>query len=178
MTEYSDQLLTKPVRDSWFNRFQVVALLTLTLVAIIAQVYIPRLIPNTEFLEVPLLITIYFGLMRHNQLSALFFGAFVGLAQDSLSHLPLGMYGIAKTLVGYFAASVSSRFDVENVVVRFMLTFFLFFFHQFFYWIMRRALLSQPVPLEPQKILLQAALNSVVAVPLYLILDRMKLSGA
>ncbi len=178
MTEYSDQLIPKPARDNWFNRFQVVALLSLTLMAIIAQVYIPRLIPNTEFLEVPLLITIYFGLMRHNQLSALFFGAFVGLAQDSLSHLPLGMYGIAKTLVGYFAASLSSRFDVDNVVVRFLLTFFLFFFHQFFYWIMRRALLGQPVPLDPQKILLQAALNSVVAVPLYLILDRMKLSGA
>jgi rod shape-determining protein MreD len=177
MTEYGDQLLTKPVRDNWFSRFQVVALFLITLVAIIAQVYIPRLIPNTEFLEIPLLITVYFGLMRHNQLSSLFFGAFVGLAQDSLSHLPLGMYGISKTLVGYFAASVSMRFDVENTVIRFLLTFFFFFFHQFFYWIMRRALLAQDVPLDPQKVLLQALLNSVIAVPLYLILDRMKLSG-
>jgi rod shape-determining protein MreD len=177
MSEYSDQLLTKPVRDNWFNRFQVVALFVITLIAIIAQVYIPRLIPNTEFLEIPLLITVYFAMMRRNQLSALFFGSFVGLAQDSLSHLPLGMYGISKTLVGYFAASVSLRFDVENVFVRFTLTLFFFFFHQFFYWVMRRALLSQDVPLDPQKILLQAVLNSVVAVPLFLILDRMKLSG-
>jgi rod shape-determining protein MreD len=178
MTEYSDQLLTKPARDSWFSRFQVVALFIITLVAIIAQVYIPRLIPNTEFLEIPLLITVYFGLMRRDQLLALFFGAFVGLAQDSLSHLPLGMYGIAKTLVGYFAASVSLRFDVDNIFVRFTLTLFFFFFHQFFYWVMRRALLGQVVPLDPQKILLQAVLNSVVAVPLFLILDRMRLSGA
>jgi rod shape-determining protein MreD len=88
------------------------------------------------------------------------------------------MYGIAKTLVGYFAASVSMRFDVENIFVRFTLTFFFFFFHQFFYWMMRRALLGQVVPLDPQKILLQAILNSIVAVPLYLILDRMKLSGS
>ena len=102
----------------------------------------------------------------------------LGLAQDSLSHLPLGMYGIAKTLVGYFAASVSLRFDVENIVVRFTLTFFFFFFHQFFYWIMRRALLGQDVPLDAQRILLQAMLNSIVAVPLYLILDRMRLSRA
>jgi rod shape-determining protein MreD len=178
MTEYGDQLLKKPARENWFSRFQVLALLSLTLIAIIAQVYIPRLIPNTEFLEIPLLLTIYFGLMRHDQLSALFFGAFVGLAQDSLSHLPLGVYGIAKTLVGYFAASVSMRFDVENIFVRFTLTFFFFFFHQFFYWMMRRALLGQVVPLDPQKILLQAILNSIVAVPLYLILDRMKLSGS
>jgi rod shape-determining protein MreD len=178
MTEYSDQLIKKPAREDWFGRFQVLALLVMTLVAIIAQVYIPRLIAHTQFLEVPLLFTIYFGLMRHNQLSALFFGAFVGLAQDSLSHLPLGMYGVAKTLVGYFAASISMRFDVENIFVRFVLTLFFFFFHQFFYWMMRRALLGQDVPLDPQKVLFQAILNSVVAVPLYLILDRMKMSGA
>jgi rod shape-determining protein MreD len=177
MTEYTDQLLSKPARDNWFSRFQVVALVVITLAAIIAQVYIPRLIPHTEFLEIPLLITVYFGLMRRNQLSALFFGSFVGLAQDSLSHLPLGMYGIAKTLVGYFAATVSLRFDVDNGAVRFLLTLFFFFFHQFFYWIMRRALLGQNVPLDPSKILLQAVLNSIVAVPLYLILDRMRLSG-
>jgi hypothetical protein len=43
---------------------------------------------------------------------------------------------------------------------------------------MRRALLGQDIPLDAQKILLQAMLNSIVAVPLYLILDRMKLSRA
>ena len=176
--EYGDQLLTKPATNSWFSRFQAVALFVITLIAIIAQVYIPRLIPDSKFLEIPLLITLYFGFVRHDQLSALFFGAFVGLAQDSLSHLPIGMYGIAKTLVGYFAASVSTRFDVDNLFVRFLLTFFLFFFHHFFYWIMRRALLSQMVPLDPQGVLLQAVLNSVVAVPMYLLLDRMKMSKA
>jgi hypothetical protein len=43
---------------------------------------------------------------------------------------------------------------------------------------MRRALLGQIVPLDPQKILLQALLNAIVAVPLFMILDRMKLSGS
>ena len=37
-----------------------------------------------------------------------------GLAQDSLSKNPLGMFGIVKTLVGYFAASVGVRLDVEH----------------------------------------------------------------
>ena len=178
MNEYGDQLLKKPVREGWVSRFQVVALLAITLVAIVSKVYIPRLIPDTNFLEIPLLLTVYFGLMRRSQLSALFFGAVVGLVEDSLSHLPLGMYGISKTLVGYFAASVSLRFDVENIAVRFVLSFFFVVFHQFFFWIMQRALLAQLVPLDPQKILLQSVLNVSVAGPLYLILDRMKLSGS
>jgi rod shape-determining protein MreD len=179
MNETSDQILHRPIRQSWFSRFQVAALSLLTLIAIIGKFYLPRLIPATEWLELPLLLTVYFGLMRRSQIAALFFGAFVGLAEDSLSptNLPIGMYGITKTLVGYFAASVSMRFDVENSFIRLLLCFFFYFFHAFFYWIMQRALLGQIVPFDPQTTMVHGVLNSVVAVPLFLILDRMKLSS-
>jgi len=175
----TDLLLKRPLRQNWFSRFQVVALGALTLVAIVSKFYLPRLIPDTEWLELPLLLTVYFGLMKHSQIASLFFGAFVGLAEDSLSpaNLPIGMYGITKTLVGYFAASVSLRFNVESVVVRLILSFFFYVFHAFFYWIMRRALLGQIVPFDPQETFVHGALNSVVAIPLFLVLDRMKLSN-
>ncbi len=180
MNETSDQILTRPIRESWFSRFQVLALAAITLVAIIGKVYLPRLIPNTEWLELPLLLTVYFGLMRRSQLASLLFGAFVGLAEDSLApaNIPIGMYGITKTLVGYFAASVSLRFDVESTLIRVILSFFFYFFHAFFYWIMRRALLGQIVPFDPQETFVHGALNAAVAVPLFLILDRMKLAGS
>ncbi len=180
MNETSDQILTRATRESWFSRFQVLALAAITLVAIIGKVYLPRLIPNTEWLELPLLLTVYFGLMRRNQLASLLFGAFVGLAEDSLapSNIPIGMYGITKTLVGYFAAAVSLRFDVESTLIRVILSFFFYFFHAFFYWIMRRALLGQLVPFDPQETFVHGALNAIVAVPLFLILDRMKLAGS
>ena len=179
MTETTDQILRRPIHESWFSRFQVLALALLTLVAIIGKFYVPRLVPNTEWLELPLLLTVYFGLMRHSQIQALLFGAFVGLAEDSLSPatLPVGMYGITKTLVGYFAASVSLRFNTENSIIRVVLCFFFYFFHAFFYWIMRRALLAQIVPFDPQETFVHGALNAVVAVPLFLILDKMKVSG-
>ena len=179
MAEISDELLRKPARESWFSRFQVAALVLLTLVAIIGKFYLPRLIPNTEWLELPLLLTIYFGLMRRSQISSLFFGAFVGLAEDSLSpaNLPIGMYGITKTLVGYFASSISMRFNVENSFIRFILSFFFYFFHAFFYWIMRRALLGQMVPFGMQETAVHGALNALMAVPLFILLDRMKLAG-
>ena len=179
MNETTDQILTPAIRDSWFNRFQAVALAGIALVAIILKFYLPRLVPHTEWLELPLLLTIYFGLMRHGPIASLFFGAFVGLAEDSLSpaNIPIGMYGITKTLVGYFAASVNQRFNVENSVIRFVLCFFFFFFHAFFYWLMRRALLGQMIPFDPREEFMNGALNSVLAVPLFLILDRLRLSG-
>jgi rod shape-determining protein MreD len=180
MNETSEQLLTRPTRESWFSRFQILALAAITLVAIIGKVYLPRLIPNTEWLELPLLLTVYFGLMRRNQIASLLFGAFVGLAEDSLSpaNIPIGMYGITKTLVGYFAAAVSVRFDVESTLIRVVLSFFFYFFHAFFYWIMRRALLGQIVPFDPQETFVHGALNAVVAIPLFLILDRMRMAGS
>lgn len=180
MNEASDQvLIRRPVRQSWFNRFQVVALAALTLIAIVGKFYLPRLLPHTEWLELPLLLTVYFGLMGHSQIASLFFGAFVGLAEDSLSpaNLPIGMYGITKTLVGYFAASVRQRFDVENSIIRLVLCFFFFFFHAFFYWIMRRALLGQMVPFDPQETFVHGVLNALVAIPLFAILDKMRLAG-
>ncbi|MBV8832685.1 MAG: rod shape-determining protein MreD [Acidobacteriaceae bacterium] len=180
MTETAHQVLPRPTRESWFSRFQVVALAALTLLSIIGKFYLPRLVPNTEWLELPLLLTVYFGLMRRSQVASLFFGAFVGLAEDSLSpaNLPIGMYGITKTLVGYFAASVSLRFNVENSVIRMVLCFFFYFFHAFFYWIMRRALLGQLVPFDPQETFVYGALNALVSIPLFIILDKMKLAGA
>jgi rod shape-determining protein MreD len=177
----SDAVLSagRPARESWLSRFQVLALLAITVIAIIGKFYLPRLLPHTEWLELPLLLTVYFGLVRRNQIAALFFGAFVGLAEDSLSpaNIPIGMYGITKTLVGYFAASVSLRFNVDTSVMRLVLCLFFYFFHAFFYWAMRRALLGQIVPFNPQDTLVHGILNAAIALPLFAILDRMKLSS-
>ena len=91
----------------------------------------------------PLLVVVYFALMRRSPISGLFMGAVVGLAQDSLSKNPLGMFGIVNTLVGYFAASVGLRLDVDHTFIRLLLSFFFYVFHQVFYWVMARALLGQ-----------------------------------
>jgi rod shape-determining protein MreD len=101
----------------------------------------------------------------------------IGLVQDSLSHQPIGMFGIVKTLVGYFAASVSQRFDVENPIVTFILSFFFYFFHQFFYWVLARALLGEAMIFDPQQTLLFGLLNAAVALPLFHILDKLKVAA-
>lgn len=179
MTDFDTHLLSKPRRQSWFGRFQIVNLALLTLLAILSRVYLPRLIPSTRFLELPLLLTIYFALTRRSPVAAVLFGMSVGLIEDSLAPYrinPIGMNGLTKTLVAYFAASVSLRFDVENVILRFLLSFLFYFFNTFLYWVMRRALLAQMVPFDPLETVIYGALNAVVAVPLYLMLDRLKLS--
>jgi rod shape-determining protein MreD len=104
-------------------------------------------------------------------------GAAVGLAQDSLSKNPLGMFGIVNTLVGYFAASVGMRIDVDHGVIRLMLAFFFYLFHQFFYWVMARALLGQQLAFEWQRTLILGLLNAIVGVALFHFLDRLRESA-
>jgi rod shape-determining protein MreD len=149
-------------------------MILIPLAAILFQVYLPRFFQYLGYLELPLLVTVYYALMKRHPIPALFFGSAVGLGQDSLSHQPLGMFGIVKTLVGYFAASLSMRFDVDNPLLQFVLGFFFFFFHQFFYWVLSRSLLAQEVDFQFQQTLIFGLLNAVVALPLFALLDKIR----
>ncbi len=175
MESYGQDLSERSSRGrSTAAHYPVAVWILVPVAAILFQVYLPRFIGYLTYLELPLLITTYFALMRRQPVGGCLIGAVIGLAQDSLSSHPLGMFGIDKTLVGYFAASVSLRFDVDNPVLRFLLALFFFIFHQVFYWVMSRALLAQDLPLELDQTLLFSLLNAVVSIPLFLLLDKLK----
>lgn len=176
MTEYSGPLLADGTRKSRIAKLRPWVVVLAPLIAILFQVYVPQLFSYVSYLELPLLVTVYFSLHKRSPIAGLLFGASVGLIQDSLSHQPVGMFGIVKTLVGYFAGSVSVRFDVENIYVRFILSFFFFFFHQFFYWVLLRALLGQSTDFSPQQTFVVGLLNAAVAIPLYVILDKLRMT--
>src|SRR5277367_6554756 len=147
MNEFSETFI-EPRKKDRVSKFNVASIILIPLAAILFQVYVPQFIKYLSYLELPLLVTVYFALMRRSPVTGVLFGAGIGLAQDSLSDHHLGMFGIVKTLVGYFAASVSQRFDVENSAIRFVLALFFFFFHQFFYWVLSRALLGQTLTFD------------------------------
>lgn len=174
MSDYSEHVLTDIPAQKRARRVPAFTIIVVPLIAILFQVYLPRFFRHLGYLELPLLVTVYVALTRRQPISGLFFGAGIGLAQDSLSHQPLGMFGIVKTLVGYFAASISQRFDVDNPFIQWILSFFFFFFHQFFFWVLARALLGQQIEFNIQQTFVFGLLNAVVAVPLFLLLDKMK----
>jgi len=138
-------------------------------------VYVRRL----DFLDLPLLITIYFGLSRRNPSTGLLLGTTIGLLQDSLSGptVPLGLYGIAKTVVGYLASSIGARLDTEHPLARFALTAGFFVLHQAVMVLTRRLLLAQPEPWFNMHLVMAAGVNAVLGVPLFLLLDRLRRSS-
>jgi rod shape-determining protein MreD len=174
MSYSGDRLLLSSQREGQVSHFRGWVMLAVPLAAIAFQVYVPLFFQFFNFLEMPLLVVVYFAIMRRTQISGLLIGALIGLAQDSLFHNPLGMYGIDKTLVGYFAASVGMRFDVEHGLIRLLLCFFFYVLHQFLYWVIARALLSQQLVLDLQHTALLGLLNAVVGVALFAFLDKLR----
>jgi rod shape-determining protein MreD len=175
--DLSDQILIGSARERGTARFKRWGLVAVPLLAILFQVYVPRYYEFLRYLELPLLVTVYFALMRRSQIAGIFIGAGIGLVQDSLSPQPIGVFGLDKTLVGYFAASVGMRIDVEHVMIRFVLAFALFIFHQFFYWALARAFLGQQLLFDIQQTLIMGLLNAAVGVSLYHFLDKLKERG-
>jgi len=172
---YSDEhVVMHTQRDTRISRFRGWVLVLVPLAAILFQVYIPLFFQFLAYLELPLIVTVYFALMRRSPIGGLLVGAIVGLAQDSLSKNPLGMFGITKTIIGYVAASVGQRLDVDHPLIRLILGFFFFVFHQFIFWVLSRALLGQQMNFETQRTLVLGLLNAIVAVSLFHFLDKLK----
>jgi rod shape-determining protein MreD len=174
MSYSSGRILLSSERESQVSRFRFWVMVLVSLAAILFQVYVPLFFQFLGFIEMPLLVVLYFALMRRSPVGGLLVGTVVGLAQDSLSKNPLGMFGIVNTLVGYFAASVGLRLDVDHPLIRLLLCFFFYLFHQGMYWVLARALLGHHLGLEMQKTLMLAALNAVVGIALFHFLDKLR----
>ena len=85
--------------------------------------YVPRFIPKFDILDLPLLVTIYFSVGWRNPIAGTVTGAVIGLVQDALTSRPLGINGISQCIVGFFAASLGVKIDVENPGTRLLMNF-------------------------------------------------------
>ena len=124
--------------------------------------------------DLPLLVTIFFAMARRNPISGLVTGASIGLFQDALTHFPLGVYGIAKTIVGYGASSLGVKLDVENAGARFLVTLFFYVVHEIVYFTVARGMVNLTLHWSWSRELLSGLANAIVGVFLYFLLDRFK----
>jgi rod shape-determining protein MreD len=146
--------------------------------ALVLQAFLHKFGNWAELVDLPLLVTVYFGVSRRNPASGLLLGAAVGLLQDALSHdNPIGLFGIAKTLVGYLASSVGARIDTEHPASRFALIFVLFHFHQIVLAGTERVLLAHGAPFFTLPLLLNSIATAAFGIALFALLDRLRRSS-
>src|SRR6202049_5080027 len=158
------------------HKFRGGAIVGATLLALMFQAFVPVYFAKAAMIDLPLLITIYFGLSRRNPSTGLLLGMVIGLLQDSLGGptVPLGLYGIAKTVIGYLASSIGARLDTEHPAARFALTIMFFGLHQGIVILTRRLLLAQPEVWFTSRMGIAALVNALVGVFLFMLLDRLR----
>ena len=159
------------------HKYALAVIPAMAFLALALQTFLPRYFTRANLLELPLLITLYFSLSRRNPSTGLLLGMFIGLLQDAVSRIPIGLYGIAKTLVGFTASSIGGRIDVEHPLARMAFTFLFFYFHHIVFALTRQLLLRQPQEFFSMNLLAAGVVNAVVAIALFPLLDRLRKSS-
>lgn len=155
-------------------RFSWPVAILIPLLAIFLQAFLPLRFPFFSIFDLPLLVVIFFAMARRSQVAGLMTGAVIGILQDSLTHHPLGVYGIAKTVVGYGASSLGVKLDVESVGTRLLVTSGFYVVHQIIYFTIARLLVGLDLHWVWSRELIAAVANAVVGVLLFTLMDRLK----
>jgi rod shape-determining protein MreD len=162
-------------RDMEIRRFPVLAYALVPLVALVLQAWLPRVLGRFAWFDLPLLVTIYFALGRRSPIQGTLMGATMGILEDALTTHAIGVNGIAKTVVGFLAASVGIRIDVENFTIRLALCFLLSLLGSAVYVFVYRGLLGLDLQWTWFTELFKAIGNSLIAMVLFPMLDRLQI---
>lgn len=155
-------------------RFNLPITVLVPLLALFLQAFLSRKLPFFTIFDLPFLVVVFFAVARRSQIAGMITGSIIGLLQDSLTNLPLGVYGIANTIVGYGASSLGVRIDVENVGARFLVTLFFYVVHEIGYFVVARGLVRLDLRWSWPHELGSGLANAILAVILFAVLDRFK----
>jgi rod shape-determining protein MreD len=162
-------------RDLEIHRYPLIVYLLVPLTSLVLQAWLPRALHRFPWFDLPLVVTIYFALGRRSPIQGTLMGAALGIFEDALSHNAIGLNGIAKCCVGFLAASVGVRIDVENVTIRVLLNFVLSLLSSALYYFVRRVLLGVELEWSWLLQLYIAIGNSIIALVLFPLLDRFQM---
>jgi rod shape-determining protein MreD len=91
-----------------------------------------------------------------------------------LSSYPIGIYGIAKTVVGYGASSLGAKLDVENAGSRLLVTLGFYLVHAAVYFTVARGMVNLTLHWSWSRGILAGLANAFLGVALYFLLDKFK----
>jgi rod shape-determining protein MreD len=162
-------------RDLEIRRYPLLLYVLVPLAALVLQAWLPRVLGPYAWFDLPLVVTVYFALGRRSPIQGTIMGAAMGLFEDALSQHAIGVNGVAKTVVGFVAASVGVRIDVENHTIRLILNFLLSLLSSAIFVFTYRVLLGLDLEWQWFTELFRAIGNSLFAMVLFPLLDRLQI---
>src|SRR5207237_9232127 len=129
-------------------------------------------VPGLPSRDLPFIVTMPFAASRRAPAAGCLTGAASGLPQDALTAQPIGVNGMAKSVIGYIAASIGIQVDVENLSTRILINFGFSLINSLLIFLINRRLLGLTnFHILWLHELLRAPINTAVALPLFFPLD-------
>jgi len=155
------------------HRFHPVVLGVVSLGALFLHAYLPRVWAPLGILDLPLIVVLYFSISWRSPVAGTVYGAAMGLLEDLPGNQYIGVNGIAKSVLGYAAASIGLRIDVENGMIRLGASFVFFLMQSCLLFLIQHFLLGTgDENLLWLHELIRAAVNALVSMPVFYLLDR------
>jgi rod shape-determining protein MreD len=120
------------------------------------------------------LVTIYISVGWRNPIAGTVTGTIIGLIQDALTSRPLGINGISQCIVGFCAASLGVKIDVENPGTRLLINFAFTLLNIGIYIFIMHHMLAQNLRTNWLHEAIKAVINSIIGVFFFDILDRLR----
>jgi rod shape-determining protein MreD len=162
-------------REMEIHRYPWLIYALVPVLAVVLQAWLPRLLGRFAWFDLPLVVTVFFGLSRRNPIQGSMLGGILGIFEDALTGHYIGINGVAKTLVGYLSASVGILVNVENHAIRLFMTFVLSLVGSTTYFFVVRFLLGLPWDTNWMAELYKAVGNSLIALVVFPLLDQTKI---
>ena len=161
-------------RDMEIRRYPFIIYILVPLTALVLQSWLPRVLGRYALFDLPLVITVYFALGRRSPIQGTLMGATMGIFEDAMTQHAIGLSGVAMTVVGFLAASVGVRIDVENHAIRVMMNFVLSLLASAIYIFVARFLLGLDFDWRWLAELIKAVDNALIALIFFPLLDKLQ----
>lgn len=158
------------------HHFHPVVLVAVPLCASFLHAYLPHIWQPLGILDLPLIVVLYFAISWRNRIAGTLTGTVIGLLQDLPGNGYVGINGLVKALVGYAAASIGLKVDVDNTITRALMNFGFCLLQSLLLFALAHFLLGETdYQARPVHEVLRAGVNAALAVPVFLLLDRTRM---
>ncbi|HXG92703.1 MAG TPA: rod shape-determining protein MreD [Blastocatellia bacterium] len=152
------------------------------IVALSLQMLLPKFIPAIQYVDLALVITVYFALQRA-PLLGMIVGCLAGNGGDAVTGGILGVGGFSKTLIGYLVGVASVKLSLEHPLARLAVVALAsaantFLFVGLYQMLQQEQMLRQALPFTAtwaefgRTLGWKALADTVAAIVLFVILDR------
>ena len=162
-------------RELDIRRYPLAVYVLVPLAALVLQAWLPRLVGRFAYFDLPLLVVLYFSLIRRHPIHGTVLGAILGILQDGLTQGAIGIHGVANTVCGFLAASLGIRFVVENALLRVAMNFVFTLLAELLVVFVTRGVLGLEMHWNLLTQVLVAAGNALIGLVLFPLLDRLQI---